>query len=54
MAGIWHLAVIEPDVAKEQVLPLVRFLERDWDLAKTVGEIETALAGSRLRPEPTG
>ena len=54
VAGIWHLAVIEPDLAKEQVLPLVRFLERDWDLTKTVGEIENGAGGSRLRPEPAG
>jgi hypothetical protein len=50
VAGIWHLAVIEPEVAKEHVLPLVRFLERDWDLTKTVREIETALVAAASDP----
>ena len=41
--GVWHLVVIEPELARAQVLPLLRLLQHGWDLNKTAGEIEAAL-----------
>lgn len=44
--GVWHLVVVEPELAKAHVLPLLRLLQHDWDLSKTAGEIESALVAA--------
>jgi len=44
--GIWHLIVIDPELARSQVLPLLRLLQHDWDLNKTADEIESALVAA--------
>ena len=54
MPSLWHLLVAEPVVCRQNLLPLLRLLNREWDLEKTTAEIESALiamAGDQNLPD---
>ncbi len=54
-ASLWHLLIMERETCRQQLVPLLSVLNRQWDLAKTTEQVETALvqaaADGRL-PDP--
>jgi len=44
-ASLWHLLIAERDDCRQHLVPLVKILHRDWDLMKTVDQVEAVLLG---------
>lgn len=49
---LWHLLLAAPDVARDELLPLLGWLRPDWQLAEAASEIEAAMltVASSTRP----
>jgi len=42
-ASIWHLALAEPEIVPQHVLPLLEILHPDWKLATIAGKLESTM-----------
>lgn len=49
-ASLWHLMILEPAVCREQLVPLLKLMQRDWDFIKMGKDTEESL----LRIAATG
>ena len=41
--SLWHLLVMEPDVGRKHVVPLLEVLDPQWDLDRTAAQVESVL-----------
>ena len=42
-ASLWHLLIVEREVCRESLIPLLKILHRDWNLLKAAERVESAL-----------
>ena len=50
-SSLWHLLIAEREVCRQHLIPLLKILHRDWDLAKTAEEMEAALVSAAVANE---
>jgi hypothetical protein len=51
-ASIWHLMIQQPQPCREHLLPLLKNLQRDWEVGKLAAEIEEGLMQTAAGPDP--